>query len=107
MSGCYQLMQDAAFAGRMVCIAAAAQGAQLLFQCTHAFQSGVYPRQLRVYQVIDVITICFRVSNKIQQALNVRQRHVQCPAVTNEGQSFQVRMGVIAVAIGMPGGLGQ
>ncbi|AEG92262.1 hypothetical protein Rta_11760 [Ramlibacter tataouinensis TTB310] len=100
----HQLLQDAAGVARMVGVAERLQGHQLVLQRLQALQPGAHPRQLGLHQRVHVVALAVQ---RLQQPLDVGQRHVQRPAVAHEGQPLQLGRAVVAVAVGLARGLGQ
>src|SRR6218665_2678008 len=94
MGGCDQLMQYPALARDLAGMAAGAQSGQLPLQGAHAFQARPGPGQLCVYQTVDVAAVGARLCDEVQQSLHVGQRNVQRPAMADERQAFEMRLGI-------------
>src|SRR6218665_3862099 len=94
VGGCDQLMQYPALARDLAGMAASAQSGQLPLQRAHAFQARPGPGQLCVYQSVDVAAVGARLCGEVQQSLHVGQRNVQRPAMADERQAFEMRLGI-------------
>lgn len=101
-----QLMKDAALTSDAAGAAAATQGSKLSFQRAHALQPRPYPRQLRVDQPVDVAAVGVWMRHELQQALDIRQRYIERSAMADEGQPFEMRPTVGAVAVTATGRVG-
>lgn len=99
MRGSNEFMQDAALSGDMPCLAARPQRDELLLQRAHGLEPRPRPRQLIVDQPVDVAAVGIRMSDEIEQPLDLGQRHVERPAVPDKGQPLQVRGAIGAVAV--------
>src|SRR6218665_1791361 len=92
VGGCDQLMQYPALARDLAGMAASAQSGQLPLQGAPGFQAR--PGQLCVYQSVDVAAVGARLCGEVQQSLHVGQRNVQRPAMADERQAFEMRLGI-------------
>ena len=63
--------------------------------------------QLFVDQQVHVAAVGIGCIHKTQQAVDLCQRHVQRPAMADEGQAFQMTLLVVAVAVVASCRLGQ
>lgn len=95
-----EFLQDAALGGDMPCLAARPQRDELLLQRAHGLEPRPRPRQLIVDQPVDVAAVGIRMSDEIEQPLDLGQRHIERPAVADKGQPLQVRGAISAVAVG-------
>lgn len=96
----HQLLKNAAFRnGMTVGSTSTAQRGQLLLQCEHAGEASAYTHQMRRHQLVDIAAILARPVEECQQALHVRQRYIERPAMTHEGKPFEMGRAIAAVSV--------
>lgn len=102
-----QGIEDAALGGGMLPLAARAQGLQGAFQGLKLGDAGRHVIEVGVDQRVGLVAGSVGMIVAVQQRADLVERHVQRPAVADEGQPFDVSLAVEAIVGLAAGGFGQ